>query len=102
MTAIVTTDADFTRIPGATIYTCNEKILSRLHIRGFAFVGESGVAGDDKQAGYAGEVTGEHFGDAVAEIVLLWVATHVVKRQYDDGRFVGQGQRRWRDFSPEC
>jgi predicted nucleic acid-binding protein len=28
LTAIVTTDADFTRIPGATIYTCNEKILS--------------------------------------------------------------------------
>jgi predicted nucleic acid-binding protein len=29
LTAIVTTDADFTRIPGTAIYTCNEKILSR-------------------------------------------------------------------------
>lgn len=29
LTAIATTDADFTRIPGITIYTCNEKILAR-------------------------------------------------------------------------
>ncbi|MGH7961412.1 MAG: type II toxin-antitoxin system VapC family toxin [Candidatus Binatia bacterium] len=29
LTAIATTDADFTRIPKATLYTCNERILSQ-------------------------------------------------------------------------
>ena len=40
------------------------------------------------------EVSGEVFGDAVAEIVLLGVVTHVDKGQHDDGGLVGQGQRR--------
>ena len=61
-----------------------------LHVGGFAFVGEGGVTRDDKQVGNAGEVTGEHFGDAVAEVVLLGVFAHVVKGQDDDGGFVGQ------------
>ena len=29
LTAIATTDADFTRIPKVALYTCNEKILSQ-------------------------------------------------------------------------
>ena len=61
-----------------------------LHLHRFAFVGEGRVAGDDKETGDAGEVAGEHFGDAVAEVVLLGVFAHVVEGQDDDGGFVGQ------------
>ena len=42
-----------------------------LHLHRLAFVGESGVAGDDKETGDLGEITGEDFGEAVAEVVLL-------------------------------
>ncbi len=64
-----------------------------LYLHRFAFVGEGRVAGDDKQAGDLGEVTGEHFGEAVAEILLLGVSTHIDEGQHDDGGLVGQGQR---------
>ena len=39
-----------------------------------------------------GEVAGEIFGDAVAEILLLGVFAHVDEGQHDDGGFVGQGK----------
>ena len=61
---------------------------------GFAFVGERGVAGDDEQAGDAVEVGGEHFGNAIAEVVLLGIFAHVVKGQHDNGGLVGQGRQR--------
>src|SRR5215207_8268393 len=67
-----------------------------LHFHRLAFVGEGRITSDDKEAGDSGEVGGEHFGDAVAEVVLLWVFAHVVERQHDDGGLVRQGQRRWR------
>ena len=37
-----------------------------------------------------GEVGGDVFGDAVAEIVLLGIVAHVGEGQDDDGGFVGQ------------
>ena len=63
-----------------------------LYVHCLAFVGERGVTGDDEQTGNAREIAGEHFGDAVAEIVLLRVSTHVVKWQDDDGGLVRQRQ----------
>ena len=73
-----------------------------LHLDRFAFVGERRVAGDDKQAGDAGEVSGDVFGDAVAEILLLGIFAHVDEGQHDDGGFVGQRKgRRLRLLSDE-
>ena len=43
-----------------------------------------------------GEVSGQVFGDTVAEILLLGITTHVDEGQHDDGGLVGQGQRRRR------
>ena len=63
-----------------------------MHFDGFAFVGEGRVAGNDKEAGDLGQVRGEIFRDAIAEVVLLRVFAHIVKRQDDDGGFVGQRQ----------
>ena len=62
-----------------------------LDIRRLAFVGEGGVAGDDKEAGDAGEICGEDFGDAVAEVVLFGIFAHVVEWQHDDRGLIGQG-----------
>ena len=73
-----------------------------LHLHRLAFVGEGRVAGDDKEAGDPGEVAGEHFGDAVAEVLLLGVFAHVDEGQHDDGGFVGQRQRRWRGLGAGC
>ena len=61
-----------------------------LYVCRFAFVGERRIARDDKQAGDAGKITGEDFSDTVAEIILLRVFTHVVKRQHDDGGLIRQ------------
>ena len=61
-----------------------------LHLHRLAFVGEGRVAGDDKETGDPGEIAGQHFSEAVAEVVLLGIATQIHQRQHDDGRFVGQ------------
>ena len=68
-----------------------------LHFHRLAFVGEGRIAGDDKQTGDLGEIAGQHFGEAVAEVVLLGIATQIHQRQHDDGGFVGQRQEigRW-------
>src|SRR5262249_50227020 len=67
----------------------------------FALVGEGGVAGDDKQAGETGEVGGEDFGDAVAEVVLLGILAQVIEGQDNNGGLVGEGQRRGGGFRTE-
>ncbi len=57
-----------------------------MHLHRLAFVGEGGVAGDDKQAGDLGEIAGEHFGEAVAEVLLVGVFAHVDEGQDDEWR----------------
>src|SRR5262245_52388425 len=57
-----------------------------------ALVGKSRVAGDDKQAGDFGEIGGDVFSDAVAEVLLLGIITHVDKGQDEDGGLVRQWQ----------
>ncbi len=61
-----------------------------LYVHCLALVGERRVAGDNEETGNAGEISGEDFGDAVAEIVLLGIVAHVVERQDDDGGLIGQ------------
>ena len=63
-----------------------------LHLHRLAFVGEGRVTSDDKEAGDLREVRRNVFGDAVAEILLLGIITHVGEGQHDNGGFVGQGQ----------
>src|SRR5437868_1200133 len=48
----------------------------------FAFVGERGVAGDDKQARDLREVGDDVLGNAITEIFLFRIATHIVERQH--------------------
>ena len=48
-----------------------------------------------------GEIAGQHFGEAIAEVLLLRVFAHVDEGQDDDGGFVGQRQRRWRGLRTE-
>ena len=80
------TYAAFQHVPHAHLPT------DVLYLDGFALVRERRVAGDDKEAGDAGEVAGEVFSDAVAEIVLFRIVAHVGEGQDDDGGFVGQRQ----------
>ncbi len=47
----------------------------------------------------ARQLCNDVLGDAVREILLLWVAAHVLERQRGDGRFVGEGERRCRRLS---
>ena len=67
-----------------------------LHLYRLAFVSKGGVTGDDEQAGELGEVAGEVLSDTVVEILLRRVTTEVGERQHDNGRLIGQWQRRRR------
>ena len=49
-----------------------------------AFVGEAGVAGDDREAGDLRQVGYDVFAHAVGEVVLLGVAAHIGERQDGD------------------
>ncbi len=49
-----------------------------------ALVGEARIAGYHHEAGDLGEVSDIVFGDAVAEVILGWIARHIVEGQYGD------------------
>mgnify|MGYP003349203566 CR=1 FL=1 len=68
-------------------------------IDGLPFVGEGGVACDDEDAAAFRERGRNLLDHAVREILLLAVATQVVKRQDGDGRLVWQRQH---FFRPVC
>src|SRR5512139_1680860 len=55
-----------------------------------AFISETGIARDHKQPGNARKSGDDIFHHAVGEIVLLRVATQVIKRQNSDRWFIGQ------------
>jgi hypothetical protein len=67
-------------------------------VDGLALVGEAGVAGDHEQCGNARESRGDVFGDAVSEVLLLAITTHVLEGQDGDRRLVGQGEGRCARF----
>ena len=60
------------------------------HIRRAPLVGEGGVARDDEERADARQRRGDRLDDAVGEVILSRLGRHVVERQHDDGRLVGQ------------
>ena len=55
------------------------------------------VARDHEQRVKARQICDDVFADAIAEILLLGIAAHVLERQHGDRRLVGEGERRcWR------
>jgi len=81
--------APFQHVPHAHLAT------DVLHFYCFAFVSEGGVASDDQETRDFGEIASEHFGQTVAEVVLLGIITEIHQRQDYERGFLGQGQR-WR------
>src|SRR5271167_2834741 len=63
-----------------------------LDTHGAAFVGETRVPRDDEQPAHARERRYDVLHHAVSEILLLRIATHVLKRQHGDRWLVGQAQ----------
>src|SRR6266851_720716 len=61
-----------------------------LHLRRLALVGEGRRARDDKEVREPGESSNKVVGDAIAEIFLLGVVTHVGEGQHGNRGFVGQ------------
>ena len=58
-----------------------------------ALVDEGTVSGDHEQPANARQPGDDVFDHAVGEVLLLWIAGHVLEREHGDGRLVGQGQR---------
>jgi hypothetical protein len=65
-----------------------------LHFGRPALVDEGGVARDDEQARDLREIGDQVLGQAIAEILLLDIATHVREGQHGDRRLVRHGRRR--------
>jgi len=65
-----------------------------LEVDGFSFVGECGVARDDEKPAPFRQCSDNVLGNAVDEILLLGIATHVVERK--DGDRGPVKQRPWR------
>ena len=61
-----------------------EFLPNLLHLYRFSFIGKGSVTRDDEQAGDFRQVRNDVLGDAVAEILLLGVAAHVVEWQNGD------------------
>src|SRR6266404_4549930 len=82
----------------------NAKLLTDLlHFYGLVFVGKGGVARDNEQAGDLGQVSDDVLRDAIAKILLLRVAAHVVKRQNGNRRsFLLHGYRILIDCVLQC
>src|SRR5947199_39280 len=60
----------------------NAKLLADLlHFYRLAFVGKGSVARDHEQSGDLGQVSDDVLRNPIAEVLLLGVAAHVVKRQ---------------------
>src|SRR5262245_7996789 len=57
-----------------------------------ALVLKGRVARDDEQPANARKARDQVLGDAVGEVLLIGVATHVDERQHCDRRAVGEGQ----------
>jgi hypothetical protein len=62
-----------------------ELLADRLGVDAFAFIGEGGVAGDDKAVADAREVRGQVFSHSVGEIILGRIAREIGEGQ-DDNR----------------
>src|SRR5262252_400944 len=75
----------------------NAKIAANLlEVDGFSFVGECGIAGDHEKPAPFRQSRDDVLGNAVDKIVLLGIATDIVKRKDGDRGPVGQRPRRCR------
>src|SRR5208282_287594 len=63
-----------------------------LHVDRAALVGKGRVARDYEQPAHPGERRDDLLHDAVAEILLLGIAAHVLERQHGNRRFVRKGK----------
>ena len=61
-----------------------EALADFAHIRRLPLVGEGRIARDDEKPGELGQVGDDVLADAVAEVLLLGVAAHVLERQHGD------------------
>src|SRR5947207_5023094 len=59
-----------------------------LHIDRLSLVGESRIAGDHEKPADLGERRCDFLDHAVGKVLLLWIAAHVLERQYRDRRLV--------------
>src|SRR5215204_6481839 len=84
-----------TGFPNASLqHIANPKLPPNpFNVHRLAFVGETGIARDDEQRLEPRQFSNDVLGYAVREILLLWITTHVLERQYRDGRYVGQDRR---------
>src|SRR5882757_6698843 len=64
-----------------------------LDVDGLALVRKAGVSRDHKQGFKSRQCSGDFLHRAVCEVLLLGVATHILKWQNGDGRFVGESKR---------
>ena len=64
------------------------------HVDRFTFEGKTRIARDDKEPALPGQAGNDVLGQPVGEILLFRIAAHVLKGQYGDRRFVGEGKRR--------
>ena len=80
----IATDAALDHVSGA------ERASDLAHVRAFAAERKGGVAGDYHQVPEARELGDDILGDAIAEVDLLGIATHVLERQHRHGWLVGQ------------
>jgi hypothetical protein len=67
-------------------------------IKGFALIGEGGVAGDDKTVVYPGEIGGHIVGDAIGKVFLFGITRQVGERQDDDREAGCRWPRGWLDL----
>src|SRR5271166_6470951 len=57
-----------------------------LHVDGFALVDKRRIARDHEEPAQLGKGGNDFFADAVGEIFLPWIASHVGERQHGDSR----------------
>ena len=63
-----------------------------LHVDGLVLVRKARIASDDEEPADAGERGNDLLNHPVSEILLFWIAAHVLERQYRDRGLVWQQQ----------
>src|ERR1700692_2323638 len=64
-----------------------------LDVDSLTLVGKRRIACDHEQRLETRQRRDDVFHHAVGEILLLWIATHVLERKHSDGRLVGESER---------
>jgi len=72
--------------------TCDEHSTKLPLIDGVALVGETRIAGDDKQRRVARQCRDDVFHDTVSKVILLGVAAQILERQNRNRGLIGERQ----------